>query len=188
MPSGLKILLTLLTLGVGACEQAPWNNPYPASESGEPVYYDMFSERPKHLDPVSAYSADEYKFIGQIYEPPLQYHFLKRPYELTTLTAESVPEPMLFDADDERLPADAPVDAVDYSVYRISIKPGIEYQPHPAFARDADGNYRYHALEKSELEGIRELSDFEHHGTRELTAADYVYQIKRTSAALPSPA
>jgi hypothetical protein len=60
----------------------PWNSPYPPSQSHQNIYYDAFEERPKHLDPVSSYSANEYVFLGQIYEPPLQYHFLKRPYEL----------------------------------------------------------------------------------------------------------
>ncbi len=34
------------------------------------VLYQSFSERPKHLDPATAYSENEYAFIAQIYEPP----------------------------------------------------------------------------------------------------------------------
>lgn len=175
----MKSFLSLLVILLAGCDQGAWNNPYPASESNKPIYYDMFMERPKHLDPVTAYSADEYTFIAQIYEPPLQYHFLKRPYELTTLTAESVPEPAHYDEADNKLAADVAADDVAYSVYRIRINPGIHYQPHPAFAKDKQGNYLYHDLTRPDLEDIRKLAGFENTGTRELTAADYVYQIKR---------
>lgn len=179
MYSGLKTILVLTALTLSACDQTAWNNPYPDADSGKPIYYDMFTERPKHLDPVSAYSADEYLFIAQIYEPPLQYHFLKRPYELTTLTAASVPQPELYNAEDERLPGDASADKVAYSVYRIQIRPGIRYQPHPALATDDRGKYLYHNLQPADLDKIHRLADFEHTGSRELVAADYVYQIKR---------
>ena len=33
----------------------------------------------------------EYAIIGQIYEPPYQYHYLKRPYTLEPLTATGMP-------------------------------------------------------------------------------------------------
>lgn len=179
MRTGLKACLILLMILAAGCDQGPWNNPYPASESGKPIYYDMFSERPKHLDPITAYSSDEYQFIAQIYEPPLQYHFLKRPYELTPLTAQEVPEPVFYDEAGNRLPEDADAGQVAKSVYRIEIQSGILYQPHPAFAVNEQGEYRYHDLDKTDLTGIQGLADFEHSGTRELTAADYVYQIKR---------
>ncbi len=65
------------------------------------------------------------------------------------------------------------------TVYEIRIRPGIRYQPHPAFARDAQGRYRYHDLAAERIEGIDKLADFPETATRELVAADYVYQIKR---------
>ncbi|MFZ3043035.1 MAG: ABC transporter substrate-binding protein [Thiobacillus sp.] len=156
-----------------------WNNPYPGSEANANVFYSAFSERPKHLDPARSYSSNEVEFTGQIYEPPLQYHFLKRPYTLIPLTAEAVPTPRYFDAAGQALPDDAPAASIAESVYEISIRPGIRYQPHPAFARDAAGRLRYHALDAAAAAGIRRIGDFEHSGTRELVAADYVYQIKR---------
>jgi ABC-type oligopeptide transport system substrate-binding subunit len=67
--------ISLLTL---SCD-TQLNNPYGHRDSHQSVLYESFSERPKHLDPVSAYSSNEYAIIGQIYEPPLQYHYLKRP-------------------------------------------------------------------------------------------------------------
>ena len=65
---------------VAGCSGAPWNNPYPAAEDGANTLYTSFSERPKHLDPVQSYSENEYVLIANIYQPPLQYHYFKRPY------------------------------------------------------------------------------------------------------------
>ena len=41
------------------------------------------------------------------------------------------------------LAADAPADRIAESVYELRLKPGIRFQPHPAFAVDAQGNPRY---------------------------------------------
>jgi len=172
-------LLALLLPLLAACGPQPWNNPYPAAQRGQNILYSSFSERPKHLDPVRSYSSNEYVFLGQIYEPPLQYHFLKRPYDLEPLTAAAMPEVAYFDARGERLPDDAPADRIAWSEYTIRIRPGIRYQPHPAFARDGQGRYRYLNLTEADLARVRTLADFPETGTRELVAADYVYQIKR---------
>jgi len=64
-------------------------------------------------------------------------------------------------------------------VFELKIQPGILYQPHPAFAKKPDGEYRYLSLKESDFEGIRRPYDFEHMGTRELRAEDYAYAIKR---------
>ena len=90
-----------------------------------------------------------------------------------------MPQPRYLDAAGNALPGDAPSARIAESVYDISIRPGIRYQPHPAFARDAAGRYRYHALAAADVAAKVQISDFEHTGTRELVAADYVYQIKR---------
>ncbi|MDR2112092.1 MAG: ABC transporter substrate-binding protein, partial [Candidatus Accumulibacter sp.] len=111
--------------------------------------------------------------------PPLQYHYLKRPYTLIPGTAEAVPEPEYFDAAGRRLPADAPPEAIHRSVYEIRLRPGILYQPHPAFAVDAGGQPVYGELDAARLAGIDTLADFARTGTRELVADDYIYQIKR---------
>lgn len=161
------------------CEQSAWNNPYPQEDAAKRIYYDSFSERPKHLDPVSSYSANEYVFLGQIYEPPLQYHFLKRPYELIPLTATELPKPVYLDSDGNILDESADPEKIEQVKYSISIKPGILFQPHPAFAKDVSDNYLYHDLNPEKLTNIHTLSDFDVVGTRELLAEDYIYQIKR---------
>jgi oligopeptide transport system substrate-binding protein len=175
-------------LGLMAGCSDNWNDPYPGSQAGANVLYSAFSERPKHLDPARSYSSNEVEFTGQIYEPPLQYHFLKRPYELVPLTAEAVPVPRYVDAAGKELPADAATARIAESEYEIRIRPGIRYQPHPAFARDGAGRYLYHALDAAALDDKNQIGDFRHTGSRELTAADYVYEIKRLAdPSLSSP-
>lgn len=171
--------LLLATTVLGACRQVPLNDPYPARDATANVLYSSFDERPKHLDPVQAYSANEYALIAQIYEPPLQYHYLKRPFTLVPLAAAQMPQVRYFDAGHQALPATADPARIAYSVYDIHIKPGMYYQPHPALARDAQGRLRYAALRAGDLAQINTLADFAHTGTREVTAADYVYEIKR---------
>ncbi|HKK05440.1 MAG TPA: ABC transporter substrate-binding protein [Gammaproteobacteria bacterium] len=164
---------------LAACSQSPWNDPYPAGAISKNVLFSSFSERPKHLDPAQSYSSNEVVFTGQVYEPPLEYHYLKRPYVLEPLTATHMPTPYYLDARGHRLGPHPPADKIAYTVYEIHIKPGIYYQPHPAFAKDANGKPLYLNVSRADLEGIHSLTDFKHTGTRELVAADYVYEIKR---------
>ena len=171
-------LLCMLCVPLSGCDQ-PWNNPYPAAEEGKNILYSSFDQRPKHLDPAQSYSENEYLFIAQIYEPPFQYHYLTRPYTLIPSAATEVPKAVYQDANGQALPDNAPVKDIAYSIYTIHIKPGIRYQPHPAFAQDEAGRYRYQALTANDLRKIDTLADFTYTGTRELTADDYVYQIKR---------
>ena len=153
----MRIVLILL-LFLSGCGDV-WNDPYPASERGRNILYSAFTERPKHLDPVQSYTTDESQFIRQILEPPLQYHYLKRPYELVPLTAVEVPKPR-------------EIDGGKFTVYEIRIRPGIRFQPHPGFL--AANN----ELKKEVVENLETPYDLPL-GTRELVADDYIYQIKR---------
>jgi len=176
---GLWFRTALLLALLAGCDGGPWNNPYPERDARSNTLYSSFAERPKHLDPVQAYASNEYAFIANIYQPPLQYHYLKRPYELIPFGAETLPQRIYLDASGWPLPDNASADKVAYSEYVIRIRRGILYQPHPAFARDASGRPLYHALTAAQLRGIDTLADFRETGTRELVAADYVHQIKR---------
>ena len=175
----LGLLVIISSLLLVACDEGPWNRPYPADEADRNIMYSSFRERPNHLDPAQSYSSNEVTFTGQIYEPPLQYHYLKRPYELTPLAATEIPVPVYLDSEGSSLPADADSNDIAFSVYEINIKPGIRYQPHPAFARDEQDKPVYLDMTADDLALIHTLADFKETGTRELTAADYVYQIKR---------
>ncbi|MBL8450530.1 MAG: ABC transporter substrate-binding protein [Dechloromonas sp.] len=165
--------ITALLTGCGPV----WNDPYPVGEAGRNVLYTAFTDRPKHLDPAQSYTEDEITFTAQIYEPALQYHYLKRPYTLIPTTVDAVPAPRFFDAKGKELPASAPPEAVAESVYELKLKPGIRFQPHPAFAVDEGGAPVY--LGAGIADGRRAVADFPRTGTRELTADDYIYQIKR---------
>ena len=169
----------LLSMLLAACDDGLWNNPYPSADEGKSILYTAFTERPKHLDPAQAYSENEYDFLAQIYAPPLQYHYLKRPYQLVPLAAAQMPTVRYLDKDHHPLPGNAVAKKIAFSVYEIHIKPNMRYQPHPAFARDAEGKLEYEHLTSQDLRDIHYLSDFPHTGTREVTAADYAYQIKR---------
>jgi ABC-type transport system substrate-binding protein len=160
----LTVMLTLLLAGCGSA----WNDPYPAADRGRNILYTAFTERPKHLDPVQSYSEDEITFTAQIYEPPLQYHYLKRPYEVIPATAIEVPKPRYLDAKGQPLPHDADPSRIVYSDYVIRLQPGIRYQPHPAFAE-----------QPIDVTRVETLADFPNRETRELVAEDYIYAIKR---------
>ena len=170
----MRYLLAVLSLlSLGACDGSPWNSPYPAQEAGRSVLYTAFTERPKHLDPAQAYSENEYEFLANIYAPPLQYHYLKRPYRLVPLAASDMPRVTYLDAQRRPLLITAPDAHIAYSVYEIRIKPYMRYQPHPALV---PANL---FLKAEDLDGIDGLDDFRQTGTRTVTAADYAYQIKR---------
>jgi ABC-type transport system substrate-binding protein len=154
-----------------------WNDPYPAADAGRNILYTAFTDRPKHLDPAQSYAEDEAAFTAQIYEPPLQYHYLKRPYQLVPATVEAVPVPRYVDEQGRELPPEAPPERIAESIYELKLKPGIRFQPHPAFAPESYGQAEN--LAKIEISRARSIADFSHTGTRELTADDYIYQIKR---------
>ena len=153
-----RVLPFAAGLVLAACGDM-WNDPYPAADAGKNILYTAFIERPKHLDPVQSYTEDEARFTQQIYEPPLQYHYLKLPYQLVPLTATQLPEPELLDGG-------------RFTRYEIRIRPGIRYQPHPAFI-EANRSLSPQTIAGLDTPYALPL------GTRELTADDYVYQIKR---------
>ena len=183
LPTGIRwpwpMLIAPLLLVLSGCGDVAWNSPYRLGEAEQAVFFSSFSERPKHLDPARSYSSNEWAFISQVYEPPLQYHFLHRPYRLTPLTAEALPEIRYVGHNGESLGEGAPAADVAYTDYTLRIRPGIRYQPHPALARDDNGGFVYWPLTPSLLDSVASRADFTETGTRALVADDYVYQIKR---------
>ena len=94
----------LLIMALTGCSDAMWNNPYPSEDAGKNILYNAFAERPKHLDPVQSYSSNEILFTAQIYQPPLQYHYLKRPFTLIPQTVDIMPMVHYYDETGNRLP------------------------------------------------------------------------------------
>lgn len=173
------VFTAVVAILLAACDGAPLNNPYPPERDGQAILYSSFSERPKHLDPAIAYNIGEHIFIAQIYETPLQYHYLRRPYTLIPQAAAALPEVKYYDAQGRELPAESDSANIAYTDYIIAVKPGILYQPHPSFVKKPAGDYAYHHLNDAQLALLRTLNDFELTATRELLAEDFVYQIKR---------
>jgi ABC-type transport system substrate-binding protein len=156
------------------------NNPWPDGQAATNTLHSAVQESsPRHLDPTASYWNNDTPYTYQIYEPLYGYHYLKRPFQLVPKTAAEVVKPHYLDKDGKPLPEDAPGELVAESVYDVPIKPGILFQPHPALAKDERGQYRYHAMKPGELGGRRSPLDFEHTGTRELVAEDFVYALKR---------
>ncbi len=167
-------------LGVAMLFTACDNSPWPKSAASEnTIYSAMIENTPRHLDPTASYWSNDTLVTYQVYEPPYGYHYFKRPFELVPKTAAQVVTPSYLDKNGQRLADDAPADQIAESVYDVPIKPGILYQPHPAFAKDERGQYRYHAMKPGEIGDRRSPTAFEHNGTRELVAEDFVYALKR---------
>jgi oligopeptide transport system substrate-binding protein len=124
----LRLLATLgmlVALAFAGCS----NDPYPASERTQKILYSSFNEAPKTLDPAVAYTTASHIITGNVYDTLLEYHFLKRPYELMPALAESVPEPLPR--------ADGGVS------YRFRIRDGILFHSDPCFAlSQGDGRTR----------------------------------------------
>lgn len=184
----ISLVAWVITIIMTTPAYSSWNNPYPDHHQGEPILYTAFSERPKHLDPVRSYSESEYQFLGQIYEPPLQYHYLIRPYRLEPQTLIAMPEIVFLDAQGEPLVQPYENSDIAFTEYHLKLQQGILYQPHPALAKDEHDRYRYHKLTAAETKPIKALHHLPYSGTREMVADDYIYQIKRIAhPALHSP-
>jgi hypothetical protein len=168
------VAFTVLAAGCGVV-----NEPVSREELERNLLFSSYQETPKHLDSVASYSNNETPWTYAVYEPPLRYHYLKRPYELIPRTLVEMPSTVYLDKEGKALPADAPGSAIAESVMELRIKPGILYEPHPAFAKDEQGRLLFHALTPKDLEGKTKPADFAKSGTRELVADDYAYAIKR---------
>ncbi|MBC7993074.1 MAG: ABC transporter substrate-binding protein [Rhizobacter sp.] len=168
--------LVAFAAALAGCNNSPWPDGMAATNTSTSA---VIENSPRHLDPTASYWSNDTPYTYQIYEPLYGYHYLKRPFVLVPKAAQAVVTPIYLDKAGKPLPADAPGELVAESVYNIPIKPGIMYQPHPAFARDAQGSYAYHAMKPGELGQRVSPLQFEQQGTRELVAEDFVYALKR---------
>lgn len=159
-------LLLIMIVGIGSAEV--WNSPHDSDSVKEEVLFNPFSIPPKWLDPVVSYSSNEWEIISQIYEPPLQYNYLKRPYALEPLTLKTMPE-INYSRDEQG----------EYSEYILHFREDIRYHDHPAFAQNAQGEQLYAKVDKELLERVTSPYDFPEQSSRYLEAADYAYAIKR---------
>jgi len=172
------LLLAVLMLPALGCGEPPWNNPNPPSPEGQVVYQSVMSPAPpKHLDPATSYASDESLFLMQIYQPPMGYHFLKRPYELIPLGLEDFPEIRFLDEDGNEVAESD--DSLAYTRYTLTVRADEHYQPHPAFAMNEAGEPLYLFDDAAQGRRFSQVPDFPQTGDRPLRANDYAYGIKR---------
>jgi ABC-type transport system substrate-binding protein len=109
----------------GALALACTNNPYPDADARRGVYYTSFVEAPRTLDPAVSYTTNEHAITGNVYATLLEYHYLKRPYELIPGLAVAVPA--------------AEPRAGGRVAYRFDLRAGALYQDDDSFARGGEG-------------------------------------------------
>ena len=172
----VKIFLLLFVTNIYTYANV-WNSPHDNKKMKTQTLFSSFSLPPKRFDPVVSYASNEWAIIGQIYEPPLQYNYLKRPYELEPLTLTKMPTISYLDKEGNEV--DEHSDQVMFSEYRLDLRKDVKYQNHPSFVKDAKGRLVYGKLNEKELESIDSLDDLKKTATRNLTASDYAYAIKR---------
>jgi ABC-type transport system substrate-binding protein len=110
--------LALLALACG-------NHPYPGADDALRVLYTPYSEPPKTLDPQVAYATVDHDVLSNVYETLLEYHYLRRPYQLMPALVTAVPALRRLD--------DGGV------AYAFELRRGIRYGADPSFALGAPG-------------------------------------------------
>ena len=76
----------------------------------------------------------------------------------------------IFGPGGEALTEDAPPAEVARAVYEMTVKDGLMFQPHPAFATDPDGKPLYMSLTEAVMNGIDSLEEFPETGARPVTS------------------
>jgi ABC-type transport system substrate-binding protein len=103
----MKLIAALLAL---ACLTTP------AAAQDRKVLRLAFTRAETSLDPARIVDLYSRNITAHIFEAPLTYDHLARPFKLRLLTAESMPEP-----------------SPDYRVWTVKIRPGIYFADDPAF-------------------------------------------------------
>ncbi|HXK24186.1 MAG TPA: ABC transporter substrate-binding protein [Myxococcota bacterium] len=109
-------------LALSACS----NDPYPDADDSRAIFYTVFDDPPKTLDPQVAYSVIDHSVIGNVYDTLLQYHYLKRPYTLMPGLLEEIPraEPQ----PDGRV------------AYTLRLRRDLRFHEDPCFERSSPGS------------------------------------------------
>lgn len=88
-----SLVLSSIVAGLSLVALGCSNSPYPDAEDEKKVLYLPFNESPKTLDPQVGYSTVDHAVSAKVYDTLLEYHYLKRPFELIGGLAEEVPRP-----------------------------------------------------------------------------------------------
>jgi ABC-type transport system substrate-binding protein len=87
---------------------------------GKVVSYNVYGSKVKSIDPATCGDTTSSGIQGSIYEGPYAYHFLKRPVEVITELAESMPAV-----------------SEDGRTYTIRLRKGVKYSRNACFGLDA---------------------------------------------------
>ncbi len=121
------------------CDNSPW----PSGFGGSSTFLSSFSSPIKGLDPATSYYVHESSILDNIVEAPLDYDYLARPYRLIPRLLTQLPEPRYFDDEGKLLSGDPSPDMVKRVEYLLTLQPDLQYQPHPCFVLDEQGETLY---------------------------------------------
>jgi oligopeptide transport system substrate-binding protein len=111
----LSVIFLLLTLLLSGLAYWSWGK-LNLGRGGSSMISLAIENPVDSLDPAKVFSDDALTLTAQVLEPLYQYHYLKRPYELQPLLAESLP-----------------VVEQKGQLIRVKLRKGIVYHHHPAF-------------------------------------------------------
>jgi len=134
-----------LAFGLGLAAFGCSNNPYPDADDTLRVFYTAYSEPPKTLDPQVAYSTVDHDVLSNIYETLLEYHYLKRPYQLIPGLVVDVPE------------AEPQPDGT--VAYRFQLRRGVLFAEDPSFSLGGEGVVQRELLASDVAFGILRIAD-----------------------------
>jgi ABC-type transport system substrate-binding protein len=118
-PRRATLALRTVALAGLASLAACSNDPYPAADQDRKILYTTYSEAPKTLDPAVAYTTSAHAITGNVYDSLLEYHYLKRPYELIPGLAVAVPHARALGG--------------DRVAYRFELRPDLLFQDDDCF-------------------------------------------------------
>jgi len=158
------------------CDNSPW----PADSAASSTFFTSYSSTIKGLDPATSYYVHESAILDNIVEAPLDYDYTARPYRLIPRLLTEIPLPQYFDSKGKLLSADPPAESVQRAEYRLKLQTGLQYQPHPCFARNEQGNLVY-AEKNSPKIPKKTVSplDFPILGSRALRSEDFKVALVR---------
>jgi ABC-type transport system substrate-binding protein len=121
------------------------NDPYPSADARARVLYVPYAEAPKTLDPQVAYSVYDHDVISNVYETPLEYHYLKRPYELIPGLVTAVPE--------ARAVGDGRI------AYTFQLRRGVRFASDPCFAVGEAGRTQRELVASDLVFALQRIAD-----------------------------
>lgn len=120
-----RVAIPAVILAGASLFQACSNNPYPdEKKSDENIFYGVYNNPPKDLDPQYTYSSFEITLLKHTYESLFDYDYMARPLKILPQLATSVPTPV------KKYDEAGKLQSVTYS---INLRKGVEFIDDPCF-------------------------------------------------------